>query len=253
MQLFLPHHYAAFDQPKPTLDDPATIAEREKVRQALLQLDDMLWPFIDQSGWDIHRHRQATHYVSSHHFVFLPDGTPIVKYIDGMWLHYGKSRDQLDFLKTLGGYDYRKINDDEYYNAFYLHTRIQFYINSSCFRCWLLLATDKNYYDRSEYLKRLNRSQSDCQKLFQLLTPLFGKGFVYEIDTATLPLQTGLTQDKLIRFVKKDRGGVYSGIVKQYRPDDSALTIDRIQGEMINNLKLLYPVYDFMAWRPPVI
>jgi hypothetical protein len=170
-----------------------------------------------------------------------------------MWLHYGKSRDQLDFLKTLGGYDYRKINDDEYYNAFYLHTRIQFYINSSCFRCWLLLATDKNYYDRSEYLKRLNRSQSDCQKLFQLLTPLFGKGFVYEIDTATLPLQTGLTQDKLIRFVKKDRGGVYSGIVKQYRPDDSALTIDRIQGEMINNLKLLYPVYDFMAWRPPVI
>ncbi len=186
MQLFFPHHYEAFDPPKPALDDRATIAERIQVREVLLQLDDMLWPVIDQSGWDLHRHRQRAHYVSSDHFVYLDDGTPIVNYIDGMWLHYGKNREQLDYFKTLGGWEYLKIDDEEYYNAFYLHTRIQFYINSRCFRCWLLLATDKNYYDRSEFLKRLSQNESDRQRLFQLVTPLLAKGFFYEIDTATL-------------------------------------------------------------------
>src|SRR6185295_8302474 len=146
MQLFLPHHYAAFDDPKPRLDDPLTVAEREKVREALLELDDMLWPFIESTAWDLHRHRHKLHYVSSHRFVYL-DGRPIVEDIGSMWLHYGKSPEQLDFLKLIGGYDWKKRDDDDYYNAFYLHTRIQFYLSSDCFRCWLLLATDKNYYD----------------------------------------------------------------------------------------------------------
>jgi hypothetical protein len=42
---------------------------------------------------------------------------------------------------------------------------------------------------------------------------------------------------------------LYSGIVKEYQPDDPALDENRIADEMIENLKLLYPVYDFMAYR----
>ncbi len=250
MQLFQPYHYAAFDPPKPNNDDSSTRKEREKVRDAFLKLDDEIWPFIEQSGWDLHRHRQVIHYVSSHRFITLEDGTPIVKYIDGMWLHYGKSKEQLDFLKTLGGFDVNKIDRDEYFNAFYLHTRIQFYINAECFRCWLLLATDKNYYDRSEYLKRLKQNQSDRQKLFQLILPLLGLDFFYEIDDKKLRLDIGLTQDDLIRFVNKDKAGLYSGIVKEYKPNDPLLDEQTIKGEMEKNLELLYPIYNFMAWRP---
>lgn len=250
MQLFQPHHYAAFNPPKPNLDDPPTVAERVAVRETFLQLDEMIWSYIQARNWDLHRHRQPAHYVSSDHFIYLDDGTPVVKYIDGMWLHYGKSREQLDFLKTLGGYDYHKLDNDEYYNAFYLHTRIQFYINSDCFRCWLLLATDKNYYDRSEYLKKL-RVQSEQDKLFQLITPLLDKGFFYEIDSDILHLRTGLSQNQFIRFVKKDKGGFYSGIVKEYKPDDPLLDVNHIRDEMVKNLELLYPIYDFMVWRAP--
>jgi len=250
MQLFLPHHYAAFDQPKPTLDDPATVAERVQVRHALWQLHDLLWPFIAQSEWDLHRHRQAAHYVSSDHFVFLDDGTPIVKYIDGMWLHYGKSPEQLDFLKTIGGFDYSKLDTEDYYNAFYLHTRIQFYLNASVFRAWLLFATDKNYYDRSEFLRKIHRDPAYRSTFYNLVVPLFDKGFFYEIHTDKLPLVSGLTEQQLISFVKKDRGGLYSGIVKEYEPDNPLLDTATIQTEMIENLKLLYPIYDFVAWRP---
>ena len=43
MQQFLPHHYAAFDEPKPTMDDRATIAERALVRDTFLELDEDSW------------------------------------------------------------------------------------------------------------------------------------------------------------------------------------------------------------------
>ncbi len=250
MKLFQPHHYAAFDDPKPTLDDPAIVSERILVRDALLTLDDMLWPFINKSGWDLHRHRQRTHYVSSDHFVTLEDGTQVVNYIDGMWLHYGKSAEQLDFIKLqVGGYDYKRRYDEEYYNAFYLHTRIQFYLNNHAFRAWLLLATDKNYYDRSEFLKRIERNSDDRDRLFQLVRPLLGLGFVYEINGEVLELKPRLPQERLIRFVRRDRPGFYSGIYKEYDPDNSALDDSLIRDEMVRNLQLLYPLYDFMAYR----
>lgn len=250
MQLFLPHHYAAFNDPKPLRNDAATIAEREEVRDAFLRLDGTLRPFIANSGWDLHPHRQKIHYVSSHQFIYLPDGRPIVDSISAMWLHYGKSRDQLDFVLKLGGYDYTRKNDDEYYNAFYLHSRIQFFINAEVFRAWLLLATDNNYFDRSEYLRRLDKNQADRNALFQLLMPLFDKDFFYEIDGRRLDLKSGLTIDKAMKFIRSDKNGVYAGIVKEYKPEHEDLSEASIGPAMIENLRLLFPIYDFMAWRP---
>jgi hypothetical protein len=248
-QLFLPHHYAALADPKPTQDDPQTRAERERVRDVFLQMDAMLWQFIKGTGWDLHRHRSELHYVSSHHFVFL-DGKPIVDEIRWMWLHYGKSPQQLDFLKAHGTFDYSRRDDSDYFNAFYLHTRIQFFINASVFGCWLLLATDKNAYDHSEFLRRLQRNQTDRDALYQLVLPLFDRGFYYRVADERLPLVSGLSKEKLLKFVRKDRAGVYSGIAKEYQPEDPVLAVDRIRDEMIENLRLLYPIYDFMAWRP---
>ncbi|MBE2281513.1 MAG: hypothetical protein IAE91_14065 [Ignavibacteriaceae bacterium] len=250
MQLFEPSHYAAFDQPKPKLDDLATRFERTKVKEVFLELHSMIWPHISSMNWDLHRHRQVNHYVSSDHFVFLEDGTPIVNYIDGMWLHYGKSPSQLDFIKLIGGFDYKKRNDEDYFNAFYLHTRIQFYINDSIFRAWLLLATDKNYYDRSELLRRLSKDRAERTQFFYLVKPLFNKDFFYEIDDRTLPLTSALTEDAFIKFVRSDTPGIYSGIVKEYDPMNMQLEVSNIKTEMVENLNLLYPLYNFMSWRP---
>jgi hypothetical protein len=250
VQLFQPYHYAAFDPPKPTQDDPVTVSERIRVRDALLRLDEMLWPAISRAGWDLHHHRQRTHYVSSDHFITLDDGTQVVNFIDGMWLHYGKSPNQLDYIKLqVGGYDYKRRDDDEYYNAFYLHTRIQFYLNNQVFRAWLLLATDKNYYDRSEFLKRLDKSPAAKEELFRLIQPLLDRDFFYEIDGERFNLQSGVTQELLVRFVRRDRPGFYSGIVKEYAPNGPLLDESRIAEEMIKNLGLLYPIYNFMAYR----
>jgi len=251
---FLPHHYAAFEGDKPTRDGESEPArqERKQVREALLWLGDQLWPWVSSHNppWDLHRHRQSEHYVSSYHFVFTPDGQPIVDNIGSMWLHYGKSPEQLDWLKTIGGFDYRKKDVDDYYNAFYLHTRIQIYISATVVRCWLLLATDKNYYDRSEYLKRLMKDKDYGDRLWELLQPLLGNEFFYEVNDSKFMLEKDTDRAALMSFIKKDRQGYYSGIVKEYIKSDPRIGLSNIIQEMKNNIELLYPIYDHMAWRP---
>lgn len=252
MQFFRPEHYAAFIPPKPDLDDEQTQAERLHVRGALLSLGDQLWPHIEQKGWDLHRHRQKDHYTSSFHFVPADDGGWIVDHIGSMWLHYGKSPDQLDRWKTLGVYDSAdRRSRDDFFNAFYLHTRIQVYINAHCVRAWLLF-TDKNYYDRAEFLKRIRKDPTFRSQLEAAIETLMGKDFFYEIDNSMYMLDPqirGVTIADVIDFIKQDRGGVYSGFVKEYQPEDPRISQDNIVGEMQRNLDLLYPLYELMAWR----
>jgi len=251
MQYFLPEHYAAFTEDKAALDTESVRIERERVSDRLMGLDNALAPYIESKGWDLHPHYMPQHRVSSTHFVFLEDGTPVVNRIPWLWLHYGKSREQLNFLKLIGGYDYKKYDDTKFFNAFYLHTRIQFSINVRAFRCWVLLATDKNYYDRSEFLRRL-RDPVQQQMFFNLMVYIMDKGYFYEIDGVQLPIRSDVTLAKFLRFVNTDRHGVYSGIVKEYQPDDERISQDNIVMEMRHNLDKLYPLYDFMAWRPRI-
>jgi hypothetical protein len=245
-QFFQSHHFAAFDPPKPDLDDDETRAERLRVRDSLLELGEELWPFISTQGWDLHRHRQKTHYTSSFHFI-TQNGQPIVNNIGSMWLHYGKSSEQLDSLKTLGGFDFHQKDYDDFFNAFYLHTRLQIYINSSVVRFWLLF-TDKNYYDRSEFLKKIRRNPDQAEKFWQMTTKIKNKGYFYEIDGNRFEIDQ-CTKDSLIKFVKSDHSGVYSGFVKEYQPDDTRISKSIIISEMKQNFIDLYPLYDFMAYR----
>lgn len=247
---FKQYHYDTFTPPKPELDDDNVRRERMEVARALLDIGDALWPFIQVKGWDLHRHRQKQHYTSSDHFIFAPDGQPIVKHIGSMWLHYGKSPKQLDSLRALGGYDYRDKDVEEYYNAFYLHTRIQVYISRHVVRCWLLLATDKNYYDRSEFKKRLARDPGFKDRFWNEIGNICDQGFFYEIDDDRMDLVSGMDRDEFFRFVFRDKGGVYSGIAREYLPEDPRIDgFTNIVEEMKEGFEKLYPLYDMMAYR----
>ena len=54
MKLFLPSHYAAFEEPKPSLDEPVVRAERLAVREALMQLHGGFPFLIQRSKWGLH-------------------------------------------------------------------------------------------------------------------------------------------------------------------------------------------------------
>jgi hypothetical protein len=244
-QFFQPYHYAAFDEPKPDLDgdnEPARM-ERLRVKEALMNLGDMLWPQIARivPKWDLHCHRSREHYASSFHFV-----PGYVSRIQSMWLHYGKSADQLDCFRTPG--TFRRTDPHDDYNAFYKHTRIQVYINDSCVRCWLLLATDKAGYDRPVYRRKLI-DPGYYNRLWALIFPLLNKEFFYEIGEDRYELDSTADPITLREFLKKDREGFYTGIVKEYRPEDPRISTASIVSELVSDFELLYPIYDHMAYR----
>jgi hypothetical protein len=262
-QLFTQQHYDAFTPPKPTEDDPIVRKERERVKEQLLWLDSSLAQFIQDQKWNLHRHHQPQHYTSSTHFVWINVDTgevddkegpigrwqPIVKEIGWLWLHYGKSKEQLNFYKSLPGvYQYSRRDDSDYYNAFYVHTRIQFYLSNNYFGVWLLY-TDKNRYDKSEFLKKIRQQPLFKADFWKRLQPILNLGFSYVVGDDELPLANDLDQEDLFRFILKSHAEGYSGIRKMYNPEDPRISVENIVTEMKTNLTLLYPLYDLMAIR----
>ena len=205
-QLFNAQHYAAFDPPKPFEDDPQVRQERVRVREQFLWLDQSLAPFIESHGWNLHRHHQKQHYTSSTHFIWINEfgevsdtegatgrWQPIVKEIGWLWLHYGKSKDQLKLYKNLMGvYQYNRRDDENYHNAFYCHTRIQLYISNSYYGVWLLY-TDKDRYDKSNFLKELRKSPVFKKEFWNRLQPAMDNGFCYVVGDEELPLTKDLS------------------------------------------------------------
>jgi len=259
--VFQQHHYDSFIPPKPEDDSDPVRTERFEVRKEFLWLDERLWPLI--KDLNIHRHRQKQHYVSSYHHIWKSDSgstsdrpdtvgrwQPIVNNIRSMWLHYGKSQGQLDSFQNQMAtktHSAHGLDALDYYNAFYAHTRIQFYINTVEFRAWLIM-TDKTLIDKGILLSNMkNRDFTD--KLWDLIQPLIGKGFIYAKEESEIALLSTLQKDHLMKFIRTDRAGVYSGIFKRYSPDSPLLQRNTIVSEMAENVKLLYPLYDLMAYK----
>ena len=236
-QFFLPEHYSAFDSQYSTSDSQEADRRRAFVRDRLLELDNQIWPLIESRNalglWDLNRHWQKNHHTST--FFIIPH---MVDIITSMWLHYGKSKDRI-----------KEFN--EY--AFYCHTRIQPYIGihpevGPCVRMWLI-STDKDYYDRRVFLERIFSKPDEAREFYVLLRQLFGKGYFYEIDGKRHSLEEPVAQEDIMQMLKKCKRGtipIYSGIVKEYSPDDPLISEDNIAEEMWNGIADLYPLYEFM-------
>lgn len=243
LQYFAAEDYAAFDAPKPDNDGPQERKERLAVSDKLRWLHDQLWSFIhkDHIHWDLHKHHQELHHVSSFQFSYI-------KSIPSMWTHFGKSHPQLQAYRNL--IPDRKDKETNFFDAFYVHTRIQFYINDSKFRSWLIL-TDKDSYDRRIFKEKVisENDKSWCQMYWLRLSDIFDNGYFYEIDGERLPLTTSLTWDQFKDFIRKERKDVYSGIVKEYDPNDKSISHINIIKELQQTLLDLYPLYNLTATR----
>jgi len=126
---------------------------------------------------------------------------------------------------------------------------VQIYISAEEVRCWLVLATDKNYYDRKVFKERLVKDKKFKDLVWAAIQRIVDKGYFYEIDGNQLPLTSDLPREDFFRFIIKDPDGVYSGIAKSYLQGDARLSRDTIVDEMWGCMQDLYPLYDLMSYR----
>jgi len=263
-QLFIQRHYDTFRGNNPHVDNNHVRHEREMVRDQFLWLEGPLTQYISQRGWDLHRHHQTAHLTSSTHFVWINnytgevsddegvvgEWTPIVKEISALWLHYGKSKDQLNLYKNLSQdyYQFKRKDDSDYYNAFYIHCRIQFFLNAEHFGAGVLF-TKNDRFDKWEFKLRLLRDKTFPPKVKQALKPLLGKGFYFYSNEEEIQLTNQVNLDDVMDALRLDDPRVYSGISRIYVPDDQRISVENIVQEMQGNLDLLFPLYDLMATR----
>lgn len=263
-QLFQPGHYETFSGDKPWRDDVPVRQERLKVIAEMQWLHKQLYPKIRAQKWDLHPHHQKQHLTSSFHHVWIELQThnisdhedkvgrwkPIIKEISSIWLHYGKSKDQLTAYTRLSELGFGNPDELAYFNAFYVHTRIQVYITEHALRLWLLF-TDRNLYDKRMFRRRCAQ-ESFRTLVWERMKGLLGKDFFYEIDGNRLPLDADCSASRFFDFLRTDRDGVYSGIAREYDPQDPRISYLNIVKEMFDGMCLLYPMYDLMAYRQDI-
>jgi len=228
-QFFTFEHYDAFTPPKPILDEPAPIGERMEVVKKLEQLHELIYPKIIKRGWNIHPHHQSQHLTSSfQHNQFAANS------LDAIWLHYGRSEDELEQYKEIYGENMTSL----------YHMRLEVLILNS--HVWVELRVGKNdgsYPDRQHIREQLKTNATFVKEYFNLLQKL-DQSFTVTIANEEVPIGEFKDADELKEFTLLDNPKLYYfRMGRKYRPDDNAISNDNIINTVMADFEKLYPVY----------
>jgi len=227
-QFFKLNHYQAFEYPKPTQRTPAADKERSLVKDQLMLLHEILYPAIQQKKLDLHHHDMPNHIVSSHqHGEYTSDD------LSALWLHYGRSQPELDKFKELYG---------EKQSSLY-HMRLQVLVHEKDLAIWLRVGQrDGSWVDRTKFKENL-AEDSFRLRFFNQLTALPSSYFI-EINGVREKATTFSSVDALYQFVRKDDiKHFYFIIGREYSPNSPDISISNIKQTILNDFKLLLPLY----------
>lgn len=166
------------------------------------------------------------------------------------WLgvRYGKNEFEVKAL------NYNATKDETL--GFQKHACIQFSIGSEEFSIGLFHAVPHDAIDRSYLHKRLENSafqqkiiwEIDCLKGYEFIWYIHNNGNYHTFD-----LDKESASDFIKFYRTHDRDGVESFLSYNVSPDDEQIrTIDSINKLVLERIKLLLPLYNLLAYRPPL-
>lgn len=227
-QFFKYIHHNAFTGTKPTNETPAINAERAKVLDRLFELHEILFPVIQDNGWDIHPHHMEEHVVSS-----FAHGEFTNESLGALWLHYGRSEADIERFKSAYG--------DRQTSMYQM--RLQVLVHAYDVSVWLRVGKNSgSVVDRTNFRNNM-RTSSYRNRFFTLLQELPKDYFIY-INGDDRPVHSFADAAALHSFVHEDNiSSEYFIIGREYLPGDSRLSINSIVPTIISDYALLYPIY----------
>ena len=226
------HHIAA-------AENPAVEQERQSVVNRLLELGDMMYDsFSDYGMVNLERPKTIASRTSRHSI------TGRKKYIDALWLHYGKTDEE---LASYG------INEVEGFGTLTNHVRLQVilrYIEGNVyFGIWLYVGkSNGSWYDRDHFIESL-----DDPNFLKTLRKCFDElGGSYRISIGQdPPLNVGdiENEEQLKTFLKRDDKTSHYKIERNYSPADMALTTENIKKTVLSEFGSLYKLYELYKHR----
>ncbi|MFW6116745.1 MAG: hypothetical protein ACOC6F_03365 [bacterium] len=241
---FSPEDYAVFELEKSA--SSVYDGQRQRVRDKLLVLHDVLYPEIKRRGWDLHPHWHPPNIVSTW---FIGR----IQTIQFMKLRYLRSKDEVRKVEQMMGLP-RPLDRAE--TQYTKHPMVDVRIDNQYLAIELLL-TDQAWWDAQNFKRKVEQHERERTEFISLLRTM-GDDYIFggwpdskepELVTKAPDLAN---EDKLLDWLARFRPGYnWLRLGSWYRDcNDGRLSTERIAEEIIMRFGELYPVYEFLLWRP---
>lgn len=214
------------------IHDIPTIANRQNVKNRLLELDDLVYPnFSDRGITDLYRH--PTHQFRTARIVKPMRGN----IRDAIWLHYGKSKNELE----------RYPGDEG--SSFSNHIRIQVILrhaqNTAFIGTWIYVGKAGGSIKDREFIQQRLDTPGFLTTLKEFLLGLGGSYFL-DIGGHTIMISQIQSENSLRKFLLYDKEKEYKTdfkIGRNYRVDHPDLRKDKLVETILLEFVKLYRIY----------
>lgn len=225
LQYFKKEDYLALSSSKARLTTPEVLAERETVKNKLLQLHGLISNHVHRLK--LQEDHEADNMVSSLHPADHPDGK-----LRSMWITYGPGEAGL-----------KKYNPPATLKDV---MQLQIILQQKDFGIWLVPGKpNTGKADRESFKSRINDAEYRIQ-FHKLLTDL-GAGYWIEIAGDKKAIETFQNEEALWEFTKADDWMHYAFVIgRNYSPGDIEISSEQIASTIIKEFDKLVLVYRHM-------
>jgi len=200
---------------------------RRSVRDKFRELHFIIYPKFHEYGlFDLYCHHSSREIVSRHYFNSFSGN-----YINAMWLHYGKSYEEL-----------QKYEDKE--TSFINNIRIQVIIHEDSLGIWLVLG--KNWgsmKDRGHFRKQMQDEQTQLE-FYNCFKKLENK---YWINVPSFKSAEKITSpQQLTNTINEETLSEYFIIGRDINFLDEKLSHQNVASTVLEEFQKLYPMYEIM-------
>ncbi|MBT1703376.1 hypothetical protein [Chryseosolibacter indicus] len=227
-QYFKKEDYQTFATNKITLNSPSVEAERNTVKEKLLQLHEQIKDHLEGLGF--YSSNNADNLISSVDPFYYTDRS-----VRSMKLIYGRKDSELTGT-------YNRSRTEDFMN-------LQVVIRQKDVGVWLVIGKEKGSEEERELFRRKMEEEGYRGSLLKTIQGL-GSGYWIEIFGERKPLDSFSTEDALWTFTKYDDWKYYSFIIgKNYTAGSPELSIDNIKTTIEKEAGKLALVYEHLKIR----
>ncbi|OUL60049.1 phospholipase D-like domain-containing protein [Flavobacterium sp. AJR] len=227
-QFFSRNHHKIFEKKYHRVESKDLKQLRKEVSEKFKELNKIIYPQFKSYGLnDLHCHHNPREIVSRHFFNPFSG-----KYINAIWLHYGKSYDQLQSYKR----------DQE--KSFINNIRLQVIINENSIGIWLVLGKDWGSIEDRNHFRESMKNPEIQNAFFNAYKNLDG---TYSINVSDMPNSKEIkTSEDLYNQTQKETIEDYFIIGSNIDWLDDRLSNKNISNTILTEFKKLYPLYEIM-------
>ncbi|GJN57566.1 NgoFVII family restriction endonuclease [Elizabethkingia anophelis] len=224
-QFFTRNEHKIFEERYHRINSSDLQRIRKRVSDKFKEIHKIIYPQFNSYGLsDLHCHHNLREIVSRHFFNSFSGN-----YINAMWLHYGKSYEQLQIY-----------NEKSFIN----NIRLQVIIHKDSLGIWLVLGKNRGSVRDREYFREQMKNAFIRKRFFEAYKKL---GNDYWMNIKGIPSVEDIkTPEELHIYTQKESIDDYFIIGNDIGWLDDRLSKTNIANTILQEFRKLYPLYEIM-------